>query len=219
MPQMYSPGEYDLGGFSVGVVRRENVLPKWEKINGGQVFIGLSASGVHSNGFSLVRKCLKREGLEFSSPCPWSASGVEESVATNLLTPTRIYVKSVMPLINEKKILSLAHITGGGLLENLNRALPDGFDAEITHHPKLSKVMKWLQASSGLGDEGMLRTFNCGVGMILIVDEEEVGGILNHFATDSECGEIDACVMGKVVKQEGEGGKPPRVIVDAITLE
>jgi len=216
MPQMYSPGEYDLAGFSVGCVRREDILPKFEKITGGQVLIGLSSSGVHSNGFSLVRKCLKRENLDFTSNCPWSAENV--SVAQDLLTPTRIYIKSVMPLIKKKFVLSTAHITGGGLLENLNRALPDGIDATVTWHPKLPRVFAWLKNVSGLDDDGMLRTFNCGVGMILVVAEKDKEAVLDHLNNSEECAEIDAFDMGTTTKQAAAEKGAPKVIVKC-TLE
>lgn len=170
MPSMYAPGDYDLAGFSVGAVDRDCVLPK--NVSAGDVLLGLPSSGIHSNGFSLVRRLLEKEELSFNSPCPWDKSA--GTVGDSLLTPTKIYVKSCLPLLKNKTLTGLAHITGGGLLENLPRSLPKGIDAEITGHPSLPAVFKWMQNASGLDDTEMLRTFNCGIGMILIVKADRV---------------------------------------------
>jgi len=170
MPSMYAPGDYDLAGFSVGAVHREKILPK--NVAAGDILLGLSSSGIHSNGFSLVRKLLEKENLSFDSPCPWDSS--LSTVADSLLTPTKIYVKSCLPLIKNELLNGMAHITGGGLLENLPRSLPKGVAADITGHPPLPSVFKWMQEASGLDDDGMLRTFNCGIGMVLIVKKEKI---------------------------------------------
>jgi len=170
MPSMYSPGDYDLAGFSVGAVNRDSVLPK--NVEVGNILLGLPSTGIHSNGFSLVRRLLEKEGLLYDSPCPWT--GGVGTVGNSLLIPTKIYVKSCLPLLKAKVLTGLAHITGGGLLENLPRSLPGGIDAEITSHPPLPNVFKWMQQASGLDDTGMLRTFNCGIGMVLIVKADRV---------------------------------------------
>lgn len=182
MPSMYAPGDYDLAGFSVGAVHRDKILPK--NVASGDVLLGLSSSGIHSNGFSLVRKLLEKEKLTFDSPCPWDSS--VSTVADSLLTPTKIYVKSCLPLIKKELLNGMAHITGGGLLENLPRSLPKGVAAEITGHPALPNVFKWMQEASGLDDDGMLRTFNCGIGMVLIVNKEKVEEAKALLATAGE---------------------------------
>ena len=168
MPSMYAPGDYDLAGFAVGAVKRDEILPK--NVGAGDVLLGLSSSGIHSNGFSLVRKLIQKENLSYDSPCPWSSSS--PTIGDALLIPTKIYVQSVLPLLKKKMLNGMAHITGGGLLENLPRSLPSGVVAEITGHPPLPNVFKWMQQVSGLDDHEMLRTFNCGIGMVLIVKKE-----------------------------------------------
>ncbi len=170
MPSMYAPGDYDLAGFSVGAVSRDRILP--QGIVTGDVLLGLASSGVHSNGFSLVRKLIEKEGLSYGSPCPWDAS--VETVGDSLLTPTKIYVKSCLPLIKNNLVKGMAHITGGGLLENLPRTLPKGTGASIISHPALPSVFAWMKNVSGLDDHEMLRTFNCGIGMVLVVDKDLV---------------------------------------------
>lgn len=166
MPSMYAPGDYDLAGFSVGAVNKGRILPQGIAV--GDILLGLASSGIHSNGFSLVRKLVEKEGLTYDSPCPWDSS--KASIGDSLLTPTKIYVKACLPLLRKGLIKGMAHITGGGLLENLPRSLPSGVGAEITGHPELPSVFKWMKEASGLGDEELLRTFNCGVGMVLVLD-------------------------------------------------
>ena len=167
---MYAPGDYDLAGFSVGAVHRDKILPSGVAV--GDVLLGMSSSGIHSNGFSLVRKLLEKEELTYDSPCPWDNSA--PTIGDSLLTPTKIYVKSCLPLIKEGLVKGMAHITGGGLLENLPRSLPDGVAAHVTYHPPLPPVFQWLKTASALDDNEMLRTFNCGVGMVLIVAPSNV---------------------------------------------
>ncbi|GMH56479.1 hypothetical protein TrRE_jg8870 [Triparma retinervis] len=197
MPSMYSPGDYDLGGFAVGAVRRGDILPA--NVGAGNVLIGIKSSGIHSNGFSLVRKLLKKEGLEWGDVAPWG-NGVE-TVAENLLTPTKIYVKAVMSIIKRRLMNGSAHITGGGLLENLNRSLTPGTDAVVTYHPPLTPTFKWMQQASGLDDGEMLKTFNNGVGFILIVDEGKVEECLKVLREE---GGEEGFVMGKLVEGTGE---------------
>ncbi|VEU35771.1 unnamed protein product [Pseudo-nitzschia multistriata] len=168
MPSMYAPGDYDLAGFSVGAVARDRILP--QNIGAGDALLGLASSGIHSNGFSLVRKLIEKEGLSYDSPCPWDSS--VETIGDSLLTPTKIYVKACLPLLKKGIIKGMSHITGGGLLENLPRTLPKGIGGEITNHPSLPPVFAWMKTASGLDDNEMLRTFNCGVGMVIVVDKE-----------------------------------------------
>jgi len=167
MPSMYKPGDYDLAGFSVGAVARDRILP--QNICSGDVLLGLASSGIHSNGFSLVRKLIEKEGLTYESPCPWDSNF--ETIGDSLLTPTKIYVKACLPLLKKGIIKGMSHITGGGLLENLPRTLPKGIGAEINSHPSLPSVFAWMKNASGLGDNEMLRTFNCGIGMVIVVDK------------------------------------------------
>jgi len=168
MPSMYAPGDYDLAGFSVGAVARDRILP--QNIGAGDALLGLASSGIHSNGFSLVRKLIEKEGLSYDSPCPWDSTA--ETIGDSLLTPTKIYVKACLPLLKKGIIKGMSHITGGGLLENLPRTLPKGIGADITSHPSLPKVFAWMKNASGLDDNELLRTFNCGVGMVVVVDKE-----------------------------------------------
>jgi phosphoribosylaminoimidazole synthetase len=191
MPSMYAPGDYDLAGFSVGAVHRDKILPSGVAV--GDILLGLSSSGIHSNGFSLVRKLVEKEGLTFDSPCPWDADS--PSVGDSLLTPTKIYVKSCLPLIKEGLVNGMAHITGGGLLENLPRSLPDGVAAHVTNHPALPPVFKWLKTASALDDTEMLRTFNCGIGMVLIVSPKNMERAV---ALANAAGE-DVVNMGKLI--------------------
>ncbi len=195
MPSMYAPGDYDLAGFSVGAVDRNKILPA--NVAAGDILLGLSSSGIHSNGFSLVRKLIEKEGLSFESACPWDDSA---SIGESLLTPTKIYVKACLPLLKGGLLNAMAHITGGGLLENLPRSLPNGVVAEITGHPALPSVFKWMQGASGLGDDEMLRTFNCGIGMVLIVKEANVPEVKKILNNQGE----EVFDLGKLVSGSGE---------------
>ena len=196
MPSMYAPGEYDLAGFAVGAVNRGGILP--QSVQVGDVLLGLSSSGVHSNGFSLVRKLVEKEGLSYSDACPWDSSAT--SVGDSLLTPTRIYVKTCLPLLKKSLVKGMAHITGGGLIENLPRSLPNGVGAKITGHPKLPGIFQWLKGSSGLDDTEMLRTFNCGVGMVLIVAPENVAEVKRMLSSHSDGDVYD---LGVLIAGEG----------------
>lgn len=170
MPSMYAPGDYDLAGFSVGAVHKDRVLPK--NVAAGDVLLGLPSSGVHSNGFSLVRKLVEKANLDYDSACPWDKTA--GTVGDALLTPTKIYVKCCLPLLAKEMLTGLSHITGGGLLENVPRSLPANVKADITGHPPLPSVFAWMKQTSGLDDHEMLRTFNCGIGMVLIVKKDVV---------------------------------------------
>ncbi len=173
MPGMYAGKDYDLAGFSVGAVERDEILPRGD-IAAGDVLIGLPSSGVHSNGYSLVRKLVASEGLDWHAPAPF-ASG--KSMAESLLTPTRIYVKPVLAAIRATggsgaggAVKGLSHITGGGLSENLPRVMPDGLAAHIALDSfDVPPVFGWLRQAGRLDDAEMLRTFNCGIGLVVIV--------------------------------------------------
>jgi len=174
MPGMYAAGDYDLAGFCVGAVEREKVLTGAD-IAPGDAILGLASSGVHSNGFSLVRRIIADNGWDLDQPVP-SAEG--RTLGEVLLEPTRIYVRSLLPLVQEKRIKGLAHITGGGLLENIPRVLPDGSHAVVDMDLwDLPAIFAELQAGGRLAPEEMARTFNCGIGMALIVGEAEADGV------------------------------------------
>ncbi|MEY4294863.1 MAG: phosphoribosylformylglycinamidine cyclo-ligase [Pseudomonadota bacterium] len=166
MPGMYAAGEYDLAGFCVGAVEKSKILTG-ASVAEGDVVLGLASSGVHSNGFSLVRKCVERSGENM--PSQLDGQPYREA----LMAPTKLYVKPVLAALQapDFKIKALAHITGGGLLENIPRVLPDNLAAELTTNawPK-SEVFQWLQTTSGINDTEMARTFNWGIGMVVVID-------------------------------------------------
>ncbi len=180
MPGMYAPGEYDLAGFAVGAVERQSVLPRLDRLEEGDVLLGLASSGVHSNGFSLVRALLERAGIALESPLPSHLGNSYPSVGEMLLEPTRLYVKPVLQVLRETAsfgedgaIKALAHITGGGLTENIPRVLTEGLNAQIELDAwELPPLFRWLQSLGDVADAEMLRTFNCGIGMVLVVAAE-----------------------------------------------
>jgi phosphoribosylformylglycinamidine cyclo-ligase len=166
MPGLYARGDYDLAGFAIGAVERDQVLPRRD-MSEGDVVLGLASSGVHSNGFSLVRRIVAESGLSYDSPAPF-AKGVKLGRA--LLEPTRIYVKSALAAIGGSEMMGFAHITGGGLTENAPRVVPDGLDLAIDLGTwALPPVFQWIAKMGGVEEREMLRTFNCGIGMIAIV--------------------------------------------------
>ncbi len=164
MPGLYAPGDFDLAGFAVGAMERGRALP--DGVVAGDVLLGLASDGVHSNGYSLVRRIVERTGLGWDAPAPFA----QASLGQALLTPTRLYVKPALAAIGLGGVHALAHITGGGLTENLPRVLPEGLGAEIDLGSwALSPVFKWLMAEGGLAQAEMLKTFNSGIGMVLVV--------------------------------------------------
>jgi len=169
MPGMYAAGDYDLAGFCVGAVERDKVLTG-KTIVPGNLILGLGSSGVHSNGFSLVRRIVKQEQWNLDEPLPGEEN---RSLADVLLQPTRIYVRPLLPLVQQGRIKGLAHITGGGLLENIPRVLPEGCHAEVeTSWWQLPPIFAQLQAGGKIAPEELARTFNCGIGMAVIVDAD-----------------------------------------------
>jgi phosphoribosylformylglycinamidine cyclo-ligase len=169
MPGMYSGGDYDLAGFCVGAVERDNVLAGAD-INPGDAILGLASSGVHSNGFSLVRRIIEQERWDLDEKLPAFGG---RTLGEALLEPTRIYVRALLPLVQQGKVKGLAHITGGGLLENIPRVLPDSYHAFVeTDRWELPAIFALLQRGGGLASEEMARTFNCGIGMAVIVSPE-----------------------------------------------
>ncbi|PHS70237.1 MAG: phosphoribosylformylglycinamidine cyclo-ligase [Methylophaga sp.] len=167
MPSMYQDGDYDLAGFCVGVVEKDNVIDG-SKVQAGDVLIGLASSGPHSNGYSLIRKILERSEDDLTTPFGDSTLGEQ------LLTPTRIYVKSLLQLHDKIEIHALSHITGGGLLENIPRVLPDGVRAVLNANSwQRPAIFDWLQQQGNVVDEEMYRTFNNGIGMVICIAKDD----------------------------------------------
>ena len=166
MPGMYARGDYDLAGFAIGAVERDQVLPRRDMAE-GDVVLGLASSGLHSNGFSLVRRIVAESGFGYDSPAPFAKG---ETLGRALLAPTRIYVKSALIAIRGSEVKGLAHITGGGLTENAPRVVPDDLDVEIDLGAWAPPpLFQWIAKMGGVEEREMLRTFNCGIGMIVIV--------------------------------------------------
>ena len=181
MPGMYPAGDFDLAGFAVGAMERGSDLPAG--VTEGDVLLGLASDGVHSNGYSLVRKLVEVSGLGWDADCPWA----EGSLGAALLTPTRLYVKQALAAVRAGSVHALAHITGGGLTENLPRVLPEGMGAEISLDAwELPPVFKWMAETGGIAPAEMLKTFNCGVGMVLAVDASRAEAIAELLRAEGE---------------------------------
>jgi phosphoribosylformylglycinamidine cyclo-ligase len=183
MPGMYREGDYDLAGFSVGAVERGQALTG-EGIRPGDMVLGLGSSGIHSNGFSLVRKIVAKSGLAYSDPAPFAP---EMTLGTALLAPTRIYVRSCLALCRSGLVKGLAHITGGGLLENIPRVLPPGMMARLDARKwRRPPVFEWLQKTGDVPDVEMARTFNCGIGMMAVVSPDKADAAVMALAAGGE---------------------------------
>ena len=201
MPGMYAEGDYDLAGFCVGAVERGEALTG-DRVKAGDVILGLASSGVHSNGFSLVRRLAADKGWKLDRPAPFDQ---ERLLIAALLEPTRIYVKALLPPIRSGRIAALAHVTGGGLLENIPRVLPPGLhavvDADSWPQPRL---MAFLQAQGAIEPEEFARTFNCGIGMALIVAGSDVKDVIEMLEeageTAFEIGRIEERPRGCTVR-------------------
>uniref|UniRef100_A0A3Q2QYK5 Trifunctional purine biosynthetic protein adenosine-3 n=1 Tax=Fundulus heteroclitus TaxID=8078 RepID=A0A3Q2QYK5_FUNHE len=198
MPGVYAPGEYDLAGFCVGAAERGALLPRLEDVAEGDLLIGVASSGVHSNGFSLVRRVLERSGLSYSSPAPFGKPG--QSVGEVLLTPTKIYSRLLLPVLRSGAVKAYAHITGGGLLENIPRVLPQRLAVELDASQwSIPAVFSWLHKEGRLSEEEMARTFNCGLGAVLVVAPPDAQRVLRQLQVHDE-----AWIVGSLVhKQPG----------------
>jgi phosphoribosylformylglycinamidine cyclo-ligase len=171
MPGMYTPGEYDLAGFAVGVVEKSRIVDG-STIAPGDVVLGLASDGAHSNGYSLIRKIIERSGgMEQQIPRGDGRGALgEEALADRVLAPTRIYVKPVLALMREVTVKGMAHITGGGLLDNVPRVLADNLTARLDRSAwTMPPLFSWLQRQGNVPDDEMFRVFNCGIGMVLVV--------------------------------------------------
>jgi phosphoribosylformylglycinamidine cyclo-ligase len=194
MPGIYQPGDFDLAGFCVGIVEKDGIIDG-SRVDAGNRLIALASSGVHSNGYSLVRKIIEVSGAQLSQDCG------EQSLADALIAPTRIYVKNLLALSNACQINAIAHITGGGLVENVPRVLPDHLSARIDLSSwQLTPVFTWLQKAGNVEQLEMLRTFNCGVGMVLAVDAEQERHCLERLDALGET----AWVIGDVIPRENQ---------------
>ncbi len=172
MPSLYAPKDFDLAGFAVGAVAREQMLPR--KIQVGDVLLGLASSGLHANGYSLVRRIIAQQNLHWESECPWAAGTLSDV----LLRPTRIYAPAIRSLLTDEAVIAIAHITGGGLSENIPRMLPDDFGAEVDLSAwQLPAVFRWFADQGPIDQTELLRTFNAGIGLVLAVREREVDQI------------------------------------------
>jgi phosphoribosylformylglycinamidine cyclo-ligase len=204
MPGVYQGDDYDLAGFAVGAVERDAVLPRKDIVEGDAV-IGLASSGVHSNGYSLVRKVVERSGIGWSAPAPFITG---KTLGESILVPTKIYVKSCLTAIRSTKaVKGLAHITGGGFPDNIPRVLPKGLGARIdlAAVPVLP-IFKWLADAGAIAQSEMLRTFNCGIGMIVIVSAKDVDAVMQTFTRSGE----KVVTLGNVIKTSGQ----ERVVFD-----
>ena len=199
MPGMYGDGDYDLAGFCVGVVEKDEIIDG-SKVAAGAVLIGLASSGPHSNGYSLIRKVLEVSGADLQQNCGGQPLGEA------LLAPTRIYVKSLLALLEQIDVHAMSHITGGGLLENIPRVMPADTRAQIDASSwQLPAVFQWLQAQGNIESSEMHRTFNCGVGMVLVVSADDAQQSID---TLNAAGET-AWRLGEIVSSKGE----PDVVV------
>ncbi|HUQ36375.1 MAG TPA: phosphoribosylformylglycinamidine cyclo-ligase [Aestuariivirga sp.] len=202
MPGMYHGKDYDLAGFAVGAVERKRILPA-KDVGSGDVILGLASSGPHSNGYSLIRKIVEMSGLGYDAPAPFDKG---KTLGEALLVPTRIYVKSLLKVFKKSKsIKALAHITGGGFLENIPRVLPKSCVAEINLDvvPFLP-VFGWLQGIGGTPEREMLRTFNCGIGMIVVVKAKDAKAVATALKKSGET----VVTLGHLRKRRG---KEPQV--------
>jgi len=194
MPGMYHKGDFDLAGFAVGAMERGEDLPRGVGV--GDVVLGLTSSGVHSNGYSFVRKVVELSGLGWGAPSPFS----DGTLGQALLTPTRLYVKQALTAIRAGGVHGLAHITGGGLTENPPRVLPDGLACEIDLGAwTLPPVFRWLASTANMAEAELLKTFNCGIGMILVVAEDQADALTALLAAGGE----SVVRLGRIVEGQG----------------
>ncbi|MEJ0063099.1 MAG: phosphoribosylformylglycinamidine cyclo-ligase [Alphaproteobacteria bacterium] len=204
MPGMYEAGHYDLAGFAVGAVERDKVLPRGD-VKEGDVLLGLASSGVHSNGYSLVRHLVEAAGLDYAAP---AAFAPDMTLGQALLTPTKLYIASALAAIKSGGIKALAHITGGGLTENIPRALPEGFGAWLDAGSwKMPPVFPWLAQMGKIAPEEMARTFNCGIGMVAVVDSAQAIAVTKILEAAGETvfriGEVEKNLSERRVRIQG----------------
>lgn len=196
MPGIYQPGEYDLAGFAVGAVERDQILPA--QVKAGDVILGLASDGLHSTGFSLVRFLIEKHKIDIKAKAPFASDKILSDV---LMVPTRLYVKSCLAAIRSGGVHALAHITGGGLTENTPRVLPDNVSAEINLSSwEMSPLFKWIQQTGNIALPEMLRTFNCGIGMIVVVAPDKADSVKAKLISEGET----VTTIGKLVAKQSE---------------
>jgi phosphoribosylformylglycinamidine cyclo-ligase len=201
MPGMYADGDYDLAGFCVGVVEKSNIIDGTE-VSEGDVLVALSSSGPHSNGYSLIRKVIEVSNTDLQQPFGGT------TLARALLEPTRIYVKPVLNLLKAEPIHALAHITGGGLSGNISRVIPDGLCAIVERASwELPDIFKWIQKNGNINDDEMLNTFNCGMGMVLVVAAKDAPAVVKNLEDQGE----KVWLAGRIEKAEA-GSERVRII-------
>lgn len=194
MPGMYDGGDYDLAGFSLGALERGQALPYLDRQAAGDVIIGLASSGPHSNGYSLIRKVVEKSGLGWGDDAPFAK---DRTLAQALMEPTRIYIKTVLPVMKAGLVKGAAHITGGGLIENPPRCIAEGLKATFDWDAwPMPAVFQWLAETGGISEHEMRRTFNCGVGFMLVVAPENAEPVLEALLNAGEvafiCGQLEA---------------------------
>ena len=200
MPGMYDQDDYDLAGFCVGVAEKSDVIDG-STVKPGQVLIGLASSGPHSNGFSLIRRIIETKQVDLQSKLS------NKPLIEQLLAPTKIYIKPVLELMKKIKLHAISHITGGGLLENLPRVMPDNTQAVIPKDKlNMPEIFSWLQAQGNIADQEMYRTFNCGIGLVICIDENDVDEALQHLNDQGET----AFVIGSI---EASDTQAPDVVI------
>lgn len=191
MPGIYESGDYDLAGFCVGIVEKDRIIDG-SSVKNGDVLIGLPSSGAHSNGYSLIRKILETSGADLSAPFE------DTTLGEALLRPTKIYVKPLLSLFNQVNVNALAHITGGGLIENIPRVLPDDCSALIHRDSWVaSEIFNWIKTNGNVVNEEMYRTFNCGIGMVIVVDKIDANRTVTQLLKEGE----DAIIIGEVTNR------------------
>ncbi|XP_074556245.1 phosphoribosylformylglycinamidine cyclo-ligase, chloroplastic/mitochondrial-like [Curcuma longa] len=199
MPDFYAKGEYDLSGFAVGIVEKNKVI-NGKNIEAGDILIGLPSSGVHSNGFSLVRRVLSRSGLSLNDQLQ-NNNGKSITLGEALMAPTIIYVKQVLDILSKWDVKGIAHITGGGFTDNIPRVFPSGLGAKIfTDSWEIPALFKWLKEAGDIDDSEMRRTFNMGIGMVLVVSKDTAPGILLECQGSSGAHRIGEVVVGEGVQ-------------------
>jgi phosphoribosylformylglycinamidine cyclo-ligase len=198
MPGVYQGDDYDLAGFAVGAVERDALLPRADIVE-GDVILGLSSSGVHSNGYSLVRKVIEKTGLPWTAPAPFMP---KQSLGEAILIPTRIYVKACLAAMRETDaVKGLAHITGGGFPDNIPRILPKGLGARIDlARVAVPAVFQWLASEGGIAESEMLRTFNCGIGMIVVASPQKAEAVVKAFTRAGET----VVMLGDIIRASGD---------------
>jgi phosphoribosylformylglycinamidine cyclo-ligase len=184
MPGMYEGDDFDLAGFVVGAAERDQMLPRHGDMSAGDVLIGVASSGPHSNGYSLIRKVVERSGLSWEDASPFAD---EQSLGASLMTPTKLYIQCALPLIRDGLVSGLAHITGGGLTDNVPRMLPDTLipDFDFSTWPRPA-VFQWLQETGGIDEAEMRRAFNCGIGLVLCVKSDDADTVLSRLESSGE---------------------------------